>query len=255
MNKNALVIGGSSGIGKATVKKLASEGFNLSIIHRDRRHAATQFKAEIDELSDKFPTVKIGSYNIDATNASIVSNTLQSMEIGHFDVVLHALSRGNLGELAPGNTSSLRNTDLQLTIDAMGINILLWAQELKSKNMLIPGSAFLTLSSEGKSKYLPGYGAVALAKATLESLTDYLAVEYAKFQVRFNCIIAGVIDTPSVRLMARSEEILSRAQDRNPYNRLTTPEDVANAVYLLSRDEAKWINGAKIHVDGGEHLI
>ena len=70
-----------------------------------------------------------------------------------------------------------------------------------------------------------------------------------------NIIQAGVTDTPSLRLIPGSEELIEQSKNRNPYKRLTTPEDVANTVYLLAQPEASWINGALIHVDGGEHLI
>ena len=62
----------------------------------------------------------------------------------------------------------------------------------------------------------------------------------------------GVTDTPSLRLIPGSDHLKQGALLRNPFHRLTRPEDVANVIYLLCRDEAAWINGAVIRVDGGE---
>ena len=69
-----------------------------------------------------------------------------------------------------------------------------------------------------------------------------------------NCIQAGVTDTESLQMIPGSDALKEQALMRNPFKRLTVPEDVANAVYLLTKDEAKWINGTVLKVDGGEHL-
>jgi enoyl-[acyl-carrier protein] reductase I len=81
-----------------------------------------------------------------------------------------------------------------------------------------------------------------------------MALEYAPLGIKANCIQAGVTDTESLRMIPGSEAMIKDTLERNPYGRLTKPEDVANAVYLLCRDEAAWINGAVVPVDGGEHI-
>ncbi|HAT69888.1 MAG TPA: short-chain dehydrogenase, partial [Flavobacteriaceae bacterium] len=101
---------------------------------------------------------------------------------------------------------------------------------------------------------IPNYGAVSAAKVVLESIIKQMAVEFAPFQITANAIQAGVTDTTSLRMIPGSDKLKSLALQRNPNNRLTKPEDVANAVYLLSKDEANWITGNIIKVDGGEHL-
>ena len=73
--------------------------------------------------------------------------------------------------------------------------------------------------------------------------------------IKANCIQAGVTETKSLRMIPGYQKIIENAMQRNPNNRLTTPEDVANAVYLLTTDEAKWITGTVIKVDGGESLM
>jgi enoyl-[acyl-carrier protein] reductase I len=95
---------------------------------------------------------------------------------------------------------------------------------------------------------------VSAAKVTLEAITRNIALEYAPFGIRANCIQAGVTETASLRMIPGSDEIKKYSILRNPFNRLTLPEDIANVVYLLSKDEAAWINGTIIPVDGGEHI-
>ena len=82
-----------------------------------------------------------------------------------------------------------------------------------------------------------------------------MAVELATKGMTVNTIQAGVTDTRSLRLIPGSEDLIKETERRNPFGRMTTPEDVANFIYLLSLPEASWINGTLIHVDGGEHLI
>ena len=112
----------------------------------------------------------------------------------------------------------------------------------------------LAFTSEGNSKVWPGYAAVSAAKATLEAFMRSMAVEYAPLGITTNCIQAGATETPSFKMIPGSDVLAGTTRKRNPFGRLTTPEDVANAVYLISRQEAAWINGTVLKVDGGESL-
>ena len=64
----------------------------------------------------------------------------------------------------------------------------------------------------------------------------------------------GVTETPALRLIPGNAHLKAEARSKNPYGRLTVPEDVANMVYLMALPEAAWVNGALIRVDGGEHI-
>ena len=255
-DKYALIIGGSSGIGLATVKKLASHGCNITIVHRDRRQGLADLEATMGELKSTYG-ISITNFNVDATNVEKIQECLGSIaggDIKKYDVVLHAVSRGNLKPFI-SDGPKLNAQDLALTIEAMGTNLRVWVDELLNKSLIGEGTRILTLTSEGNDKFWEGYGAVALAKSALETLSRYLAIELAPKGMTVNIIQAGVTDTPSLRLIPGSEELIEQSKNRNPYKRLTTPEDVANTIFLLAQPEASWINGALIHVDGGEHLI
>jgi NAD(P)-dependent dehydrogenase (short-subunit alcohol dehydrogenase family) len=80
-----------------------------------------------------------------------------------------------------------------------------------------------------------------------------MAVELGKYGLKTNLIQAGISATPSLMKIPDSERLLELATRRNPLGRTTKPEDVAGAIYLLCLDEASWINGSIIPVDGGEH--
>ncbi|NNK48899.1 MAG: SDR family oxidoreductase [Gemmatimonadetes bacterium] len=148
----------------------------------------------------------------------------------------------------------LEDEDMVRTIYAMGTSLLTWTQDILQRGLFAPDARVLGMTSEGNQVAWKGYAAVAAAKVALESVSRSIAVEMAHFGIRSNIVQAGVTDTPALRLIPGSDHLKAQARARNPFGRLTTPEDVANVIYLLSLPEAAWINGAIIRVDGGEHI-
>ncbi len=171
---------------------------------------------------------------------------------------LFAEGLDQLGSLATPPTYSddafIEEEDLQLTIHAMGTSLLGWTQELHRRGLFALDARVLGLTSEGNQVAWKGYAAVAAAKVALQSISRAIAVEMAPYGIRSNIIQAGVTDTPALRLIPGSAHLKAAARRRNPFRRLTTPEDVARVIYLLSLPEAAWINGEVIRVDGGEHI-
>ncbi|MEW6273206.1 MAG: SDR family oxidoreductase [Thermodesulfobacteriota bacterium] len=148
----------------------------------------------------------------------------------------------------------LDEEDFARTIHAMGTSLVAWTQDVLARGLLAPDARVVGLTSEGNSVAWKGYAAVAAAKVALESVARAMAVELAPYGVRVNVVQAGITDTPALQAIPGSEHLKAQARRRNPFGRLTTPQDVANAVYLLARDEAAWINGEVLRVDGGEHV-
>ena len=259
-NKNewALILGGSSGLGLATAKKLANHGMNICIVHRSPRSQMKSIKKCFQEI--KNDGIEFISFNKDAVNSSKVEEILSELIIklgknGKIKVMVHSIAKGNLKPMISNNESNLQTDDFQITINAMAISLYTWFKSVFIKNLFTKDARVVSFTSEGNSKPLKTYAAVSAAKSSLESISRNIALEFSQFGIRSNCIQAGVTDTPSLKLIPNSEEIKEYKQKRNPLGRLTKPEDVANVVYLLCKDEASWINGTIIKVDGGESLI
>jgi len=148
----------------------------------------------------------------------------------------------------------LEAEDFARTVHAMGTSLVDWTQDLLARGLFAPDARVFGLTSEGNRVAWKGYAAVAAAKVALESVARSLAVELAPYGVRCNVVQAGVTDTPALAAIPGSGHLKAQARSRNPFGRLTTPRDVARVLYLLSCDEAAWVNGEVIRVDGGEHV-
>jgi len=290
----AVILGGSSGIGLACVKKLARSGMNIALIHRDLKTVEKNLRHEMQQLREE-TGVKILQFNVNAILREEITKVISELQkelltVERIRVMLHSISKGNLkpmiapnlpvkqpspneltdssqdypesiltGELAPpglhkqSEESQLSKEDFDLTIYAMSTSIMDWTNAFLKSGLFAKDARILGLTSEGSHKYWPGYGAVAAAKASLESIARYMAVEYAPYGLRTNIIQAGTTDTPSMRKIPDSDRLKRLSEARNPFKKLTRPEDVANVICLLCMNEAAWINGTLVHADGGEH--
>lgn len=258
-NKNqwALILGGSSGLGLATAKKLAKHGMNICIIHRSSRMQEKEINSEFESIKNEGITFK--SFNTDAFKSEkreIVIKELKTIfgESGKIRTLVHSVAKGNLKPMVSDEKPVLKTDDFVLTIGAMGISLYDWTKAIFDAKLFADDTRIISFTSEGNSKAWQNYAAVSAAKVTLEAITRNIALEFASYGIKANCIQAGVTDTSSLRMIPGSEKIIEHSLVRNPHKRLTLPEDVANAVYLLSKDEAAWITGTIIPVDGGEHL-
>ena len=173
---------------------------------------------------------------------------------GKIRTLVHSVAKGNLKPMISEEKPTLKNDDFNITINAMAISLYDWTQAVFEAQLFADDARIISFTSEGNTKAWKNYAAVSAAKVTLEAISRNIALEFASFGIRANCIQAGVTDTASLRMIPGSDQIKSHSLKRNPFKKLTQPEDVANAVYLLSKDEASWINGCVIPVDGGEHI-
>jgi enoyl-[acyl-carrier protein] reductase III len=249
----AIILGGSSGFGFAAVQKLALHGMNIAILYRETAAAERTLKQTLADIA------KANNVTIETYNSNALDNTARLAFIEQFSagkknsvkLLLHSIARGNLKPLTGDDALSM--ADIQLTTYAMGTSLLDWTRDLLAADAFNSDARIIGLTSEGEDKYWEGYAAVSIAKASLQSLTKYMAVELAKYGLKTNLIQAGITATPSLKRIPGSETLLKTTATRNPFGRMTEPTDVANVIYLLCTDEAAWINGTVIHVDGGEH--
>ena len=282
----ALILGGSSGIGFATAQKLASEGMNLCIVYRDRKAESKIIEETFLEIKNKYD-VEVLTFNADAVEPDSIFEIVQKIKATLDDnskirLLLHSVSKGNLKPLVKPLRKELKiendniktayqiiqeeqlkhqqsefylsGTDFQLTLQNMAISLVDWVKIVFENKLFADDARVIGLSSEGNQKAWINYAAVSATKAALEAIIRSLALEYAPYGIRSNIVQAGITETASLNKIPGNELLKSNAVYRNPFGRMTKTEDVANAIYLLCRDEASWINGAVIPVDGGERI-
>lgn len=252
----ALILGGSKGLGVATARKLAQHGYNLLIVHRDRR-------TDLPAILETFESFRgLGrychSFNTDATRKEKQEEILGEIgrilgDLGKIRVMVHSIAKGSLRIMA-GPDQALTGTDIEITLQAMAVSFYQWGKALLDRDLITSDARMIAFTSEGSSKALPGYGAVGAAKACLESLCRNMALEWAPLGIRVNCVQAGVTETESFKQIPGSDRIRDIALRKNPSGRLTQPSDAADVAYLLTLKEAGWITGTVIKADGGESL-
>jgi NAD(P)-dependent dehydrogenase (short-subunit alcohol dehydrogenase family) len=176
-------------------------------------------------------------------------------------VLLHSIAFGSLlpfvaPEAAPGEKQAkgASRKQLEMTLDVMANSLVYWSQDLVNTGLLGRGGRIYAMTSSGSHVAWESYGPVAAAKACLEAYCRQLALELAPRGITTNAILAGVTRTPAVEKIAGAQKLLEGAQSRNPFGRLTEPDDVARALVLLASQDAHWINGNVLRIDGGEDV-
>ena len=255
MNNNtywAVILGGSSGLGLASAHKLAATGFNICIVHRDRKSSLRQLNEEVSIMKSK--GVEVITFNKDAMSTETHTEVINALRDHSVAVLVHSVAKGSLKPMFSETETQLSKQDFDLTIHSMATSWYEWTKALINAKKFTKDVRNIAFTSEGNTKVWPGYGAVSAAKVTLEALMRSMAIELAPLGIKSNCIQAGTTQTASFAMIPGSEQLAKAAKQRNPFNRMTKPEDVANAVYLLTTQEAVWINGIILKVDGGESL-
>jgi len=248
----ALIVGGGSGLGLASALQLARDGYHIALVHRTRRALLSDLEEAIAKMKEAGADVM--SYNKDGLTQENIDMVTAGLPKGKVKVLIHSIAKGSLRSMVSRNNQALTAADLSITLQAMGYNWYEWVRSLFKEGRFAEDTRNMAFTSEGNLKVWPGYGAVSAAKAVLESTMRQMAVEFAPSGIKTNCIQAGVTETDSFKMIPGSEQLAALAVKRNPFGRLTTPQDIANVVSLLASDKAGWINGTVIKADGGEQL-
>lgn len=303
----AVILGGSSGFGLATAKRLARAGFNILIGHKDKEGAVeTSIKPHFDEI--RAQGVRLVTHNVNLFDEdgrgevfeSIAANAgpgkvhlfMQSIAAGSCRLLIedktpdfrgrairgladalglpadkvqaavntafHEKGCDALHTLAdsriPYREDILTQQDIERTVFMMGYDYLLWGRELCKEGLLSQNARLVAMTSEGNEIAWKGYAAVSAAKTALEASCRAMAVELAPYGVTSNIIQAGITDTPAGNAIPNFDLMKAQARIRNPFHRLTTPEDVAEVVLGLCAATLRWANGTIIRVDGGEAI-
>ncbi|MFK7816609.1 MAG: SDR family NAD(P)-dependent oxidoreductase [Gammaproteobacteria bacterium] len=227
MSKNILIVGGNSGIGHACVKALAEHNQIYSL-----------------------------------TRSGVVGSPIENVEYVSGDVHKTGLDYSFLPErldaviYCPG-TINLKPFSNLMTEDFekdFKINVIGLVNTIKAAMPALKYSgnaSVIAFSTVAVSQGMSYHASVAAAKGAIEGLIRSLAAEYAAVGVRFNAIAPSLVNTPLASSLTKTESRLATISKRHPLNRIGEPDEIASMVKFLVSDDASWMTGQVLHVDGG----
>lgn len=238
--KIAIVTGATAGIGKAIAKELAAEGAKVVCMGRNLERGAAIVQ-EIKENGGDAIFVPA-----DMTQEETLDVLVQST-LDHYGKIDILVNNAGIAYLSPLEQHDQDVWDKVVNINLRGLYLL---TKQCMPHLLETKGNIVNIASISGMSYIPG-GAYAYApsKATVISLTKTLSVDYAKQGVRVNAVCPGTIETEI--LVCAPEEVLAAGRAGIPMGRFGQPEEIAKAVAFMASDDAAYITGQALAVDGG----
>lgn len=236
----AVVTGGTRGIGRAVVERLAADGYAVALGYAGRTDLAEEAVAQLRNAGTRAIAVQ-GDIADERAAAALFDRAEE--EFGGVDVAVNVAGRM---PVTPVVDLDLNDLDELYRINVRGT----FAVAQQAARRLRPGGALINISSSVVKLAFPGYGAYAATKGAVEALTLILARELRGRDVTVNVVAPGPTVT-ELFLDGKDEETIARLAAQPPLERLGKPEDSAQVVAFLAGPQGHWVNGQVVRVNGG----
>lgn len=237
----ALVTGGSRGIGRAIVERLAADGADVVFFYRGNAEAAAEVVSTVQGAGGKAEAMQV-----DVSDAAAVGAAVESLIAarGRIDVLVN-----NAGIVRDNLLALLADDDIRAVLDTNVVGVFNVTRAVVPHMISRRAGRIVNLSSVAAAKGGRGQSNYAASKGAIEAFTRAMAVELASRGIAVNCVAPGVITTEMSEQVreAAGEQVKARILMR----RFGQPQDVANAVWFLASSFAGYINGHVLNVDGG----
>ena len=243
--KVAVITGGSSGIGLATVKRFVAEGAHVFFTGRRQ----SELDKAASEIGRNATAVRGDVSNLEDLDRLYAAISSQNRKI---DIVV---ANAGIVEAIPTPAVTPEHFDRTFDINARGA----YFTVQKALPLMNDGGSIILVSSGAWLKGIPGYSTYSATKAALRSFARTWTAEFKDRKIRANVISPGGVETPIIDRQFPSKE--SAGQFRNflisltPLARLGRPEEIASAALFLASDESSYVAGAELAVDGGLNAI
>jgi len=241
--KIAIVTGGSRGIGFAIAKTLSENGATVIITSKDLE----KIKKAESKISNAFGIACDIKKKNEVQN--VVNQTIE--KFGKLDILVN-----NAG-IFP-KIKQLHEIDEDEWNEVLDVNL---TGQFRFTKETIPylqktSGCIINISSDAGLKAFEGFNvdAYSASKAALIVLTKCWALEYAKDKIRINCICPGVVDTDMTKQFLKNQKEIEFMNNEHPLGRIGQPEEIGKAALYFASDDASWVTGAILTVDGGESI-
>jgi len=249
--KTVVITGATKGIGRAVAEKFAQNGADIAFTYNSNKDSADKIA---EELSSTYG-IKAKAYPLDILDTDQFKPLFEAID-EDFDrvdfFISNAMIYGRSVVGGYGKFMKLKPKKGLANIYTATVGAFVAGSQEAAKRMeKVSGGAIVTLSSTGNLIYIENYAGHGTNKAAVEAMARYAAVELGEMGIRVNAVSGGPIDTDALKAFTNYEEVKAETVKRSALNRMGAPEDVAGAVYFLCTEDASWITGQTIVVDGG----
>lgn len=248
--KRALVTGGARGIGAAIVRRLAAEGAEVAFVFRSAAAEADALVAEIAGGGGRIFAIRADVSSAAAISAMFAHCDAAFGDSPNFDILVNNAGIGSDGGDASLKSGSEELFDAMMAINAKGPYLVTQAAlpRLRANGRIVNIGS---ISGKVAQPFAAGY---AMSKRALQSLTFSTAVQVAKRGITCNLIAPGAVDTDFIAALRARPGFDEGAAKMTPMGRIGQPDDIAGAVLMLCREEARWVTGNVIEAAGGISL-
>jgi len=239
--KIALVTGGSRGIGRGIVESLAREGAKVAFVYRGSQEAASALVSAQTAEGREVVAIQ-GDVAITADADRIVSEVIAKW--GRLDILVN-----NAGIIRDGLLATMEPDDWRAVIDTNLSSVYNFCHAAVRQMMSQRIGRIINISSVAAEYGNQGQANYAASKGGIQGFTRCLATEIGRRNITVNAVAPGFIETDMTQAVRNAAE--AKIKDSIPLRRLGKPEDIANAVLFLASEEASYITGHVLTVDGG----